>query len=60
MPLQPVNAAKVPSSTLTCIQDSLGQDGTKLGHNVVMLIVDHLCVKLPELVHLNGEGNENV
>lgn len=27
---------------LTCIQNTLGQDGTKLGHDVIVLVVDHL------------------
>lgn len=36
----------------TCIEDSLGQDGTELGHNVIVLVVYHLCIKLPELVDL--------
>lgn len=36
----------------TCIEDSLGQDGAKLGHDVVMLVIDDLGVKLPELVDL--------
>lgn len=38
--------------TLTCVEDSLCQDGPKFGHNIIMLVIDHLCIKLSELVHL--------
>lgn len=45
---------------LTRIEDSLSQDGTKLGHDIIVLVIDHLCIKLPELVHLRqkkeGDG----
>lgn len=37
---------------LTCIEDPLGQNSSKLGHNVIMLVVNHLGIKLSELVHL--------
>ena len=40
---------------LTRIQDALGQDGSELGHDVVVLVVDHLGVQLSELVHLQRE-----
>ena len=39
---------------LTRIQNALGQDGSELGHDVIVLVVDHLGVQLSELVHLQG------
>lgn len=40
----------------TCVEDSLGQDGAELGHDVVVLVVDDLGVELPELVDLGQRG----
>lgn len=40
----------------TCVEDSLGQDGAELGHDVVVLVVDDLGVELPELVDLRQRG----
>lgn len=37
---------------LTRIKDSLSQDGAKLGHDIIVLVIDHLRIKLPELVYL--------
>lgn len=43
---------------LTCVEDSLGQDGAELGHDVVVLVVDDLGVELPELVDLGQRGQQ--
>lgn len=42
----------------TCVEDSLGQDGAELGHDVVVLVVDDLGVELPELVDLGQRGQQ--
>lgn len=44
--------------TVTCIQNALGQNGAKLGHNIIMLIIDDFGVQLSELIHLEEEDKE--
>ena len=37
---------------ITCINDALRQDSPELGHDVLMLVADHLGVQLAEVRHL--------
>lgn len=39
---------------ITCIQNALCQDCSKLGHNIIVLIIDHFGIELSELADLNG------
>ena len=36
----------------TCVQYALGQNSAKLGHNIIMLIIDDSGIQLSELIHL--------
>lgn len=45
---------------LTRIEDSLSQDGAKLGHDIIVLVIDHLRIKLPELVHLKEKKKQGM
>lgn len=36
----------------TCIQYALGQNSAKLGHDIIMFIIDDFGIQLPELIHL--------
>lgn len=42
----------------TCIQYALGQNSTKLGHDIIMLIIDDFGIQLSELIHLKEQQRE--
>lgn len=38
---------------ITCIQNALCQDCSKLRHNIIVLIIDHFGIELSELADLD-------
>ena len=44
--------------TFTCIQYALGQNSAKLGHDIIMFIIDDFGIQLSELIHLKEQEKE--
>lgn len=44
--------------TFTCVQYALGQNSAKLGHDIIMFIIDDFGIQLSELIHLKEQEKE--